>query len=226
MEQVTGTQTSAAKRVPIKIVHSEGVTEKESCPFLQQCDPPAVEPGGLGVTRLNNLGAAGKESVFCTFTRQRETDSSAVSDHINSTNQKPPQPTKESSGNMAAATTRLSDDQKREELARDIMGKDRSLADILDQSKMRTTMDLMEGIFPQEEQLIEGAHQRRKVLPKQTVARPAEERSVSYFSFHLSQSALAQMLFIRPWLSCLAYWFDLKNLYLHSAHAAYLIVES
>ncbi|KAL0180579.1 hypothetical protein M9458_022985, partial [Cirrhinus mrigala] len=60
------------------------------------------------------------------------------------------------------------EDLKREELARDIMGKDKSLVDILDQSKMKTTMDLMEGIFPQGEQLLEGAQQRRKAASKQT----------------------------------------------------------
>ncbi|XP_063057007.1 protein Shroom2 isoform X2 [Engraulis encrasicolus] len=84
-----------------------------------------------------------------------------------------------------------SEDEKREELARDIIGKDKSLADILDQSKMRTAMDLMEGLFPQgsREQLLEGAHQRRKAAggvgapaggaggaPKQASTRSAEER--------------------------------------------------
>lgn len=178
-------QTSAVKKVPIRIVHSEGVTEKENCPFLQHSDPPAVEPEGPGVTRLGSLGAAGQDSVFCAFTRQREPDGtpaaqtdqymSTVRDHINANSQQ--QQPDEPGGNR---TARLSEDQKREELARDIMGKDKSLADILDQSKMKTTMDLMEGIFPQGEQLLEGAHQRRKLPPKQAVARPAEERSASH----------------------------------------------
>ncbi|KAE8294467.1 Protein Shroom2 Protein Apxl [Larimichthys crocea] len=181
MEHVMENQTSAVKKVPIRIVHSEGVTEKENCPFLQHSDPPAVEPEGPGVTRLGSLGAAGQDSVFCAFTRQREPDStpaaqtdqymSTVRDHINANSQQ--QQPDEPGDNR---TARLSEDQKREELARDIMGKDKSLADILDQSKMKTTMDLMEGIFPQGEQLLEGAHQRRKLPPKQAVARPAEER--------------------------------------------------
>ncbi|XP_059196746.1 protein Shroom2 isoform X2 [Centropristis striata] len=190
MEHVIENQHSAVKKVPIRIVHSEGDTEKENCPYLQHSDPPAVEAEGPSVTRLGSLGAAGQDSVFCAFTRQREPDSTpaaqtdpkpqtdtymtTVGDHINSNSQQPPQPTDEPSSNRV--TTGLSDDQKREELARDIMGKDKSLADILDQSKMKTTMDLMEGIFPQGEQLLEGAHQRRKVSPKQTVSRPAEER--------------------------------------------------
>lgn len=191
MEHVIENQNPAVRKVPIRIVHSEGITEKESCPFLQHSDPPAVEAEGHSVTRLGGLGAAGQDSVFCAFTRQREPDSNpaaqmpqrdtymtTVGDHISSNSQQPPQPTDEPSSNRAAATTGLleEEDQKREELARDIMGKDKSLADILDQSKMKTTMDLMEGIFPQGEQLLEGAQQRRKVQNKQTNSRPAEER--------------------------------------------------
>ncbi|XP_044054634.1 protein Shroom2 isoform X3 [Siniperca chuatsi] len=183
MEHVIENQNPAVKKVPIRIVHSDGVTEKENCPFLQHSDPPAVEAEDPGVTRLGSLGAAGQDSVFCAFTRQREPDStpaaetdpkpqrdaymSTVKDYINSNSQQPPQP-------ADITTGQCEEDQKREELARDIMGKDKSLADILDQSKMKTTMDLMEGIFPQGE--LEGAHQRRKVPPKQTATRPAEER--------------------------------------------------
>ncbi len=87
-------------------------------------------------------------------------------DHINSDSQQPLQPADESSSHRATETTGLSEDEKREELARDIMGKDKSLADILDQSKMKTTMDLMEGIFPQGEQLLEGALTSRTLLQK------------------------------------------------------------
>ncbi|XP_054861490.1 protein Shroom2 isoform X4 [Amphiprion ocellaris] len=191
MEHVIESQNPAVRKVPIRIVHSEGIAGKENCPFLQHSDPPAVEAEGHGVTRLGSLGAAGQDSVFCAFTRQREPDNipaaqtlqrdtymTTVRDHISSNSQQPPQPTEETSSNRAAATTGLTEeeDQKREELARDIMGKDKSLADILDQSKMKTTMDLMEGIFPQGEQLLEGAQQRRKVQNKQTNSRPAEER--------------------------------------------------
>lgn len=69
----------------------------------------------------------------------------------------PPQP---------ASTNGISpeEERKREELARDIVGRDKSLADILDQSGMRTTMDLMEGIFPQGGALLEG---HRKHGPRQ-----------------------------------------------------------
>lgn len=180
MEHVIENQNTAVKKVPIRIVHSEGVAEKENCPFLRHTDSPVAEAESPDVTRLGSLGSSA-------FTRQREPDSmpavqtdpkpsrdpymTTVKDHVTSNSQQPPQPTEE-----PGVTIGLSEDQKREELARDIMGKDKSLADILDQSKMKTTMDLMEGIFPQGEQLLEGAHQRRKVPAKQTVTRPAEER--------------------------------------------------
>lgn len=62
----------------------------------------------------------------------------------------------------SAGPLQSEEDAKREELARDIMGKDRTLVDILDQSGRMTTMDLMEGIFPMEDQLIEGVFQRRR----------------------------------------------------------------
>lgn len=194
---MTGSQTAAAaaKKVPVRIIHSEEATEKDKCPFLQRSDVVAApEPQGLATTRLSSPGTAGQDSPFCAFTRQgkeeegppaphadprtqRDVYMSTGRDHINSSSQQPPPPPPPPTG-----TTGLAEEQKREELARDIMGKDRSLADILDQSKMKTTMDLMEGIFPQDEQLLEGAQQRRKLPAKQAVARPAEERSVEALS--------------------------------------------
>lgn len=59
-------------------------------------------------------------------------------------------------------TAQHTEDAKREELARDIMGKDKSLVDILDQSGRKTTMDLMEGLYPSEDHILEGTHQRRR----------------------------------------------------------------
>ncbi|XP_029356799.1 protein Shroom2 isoform X2 [Echeneis naucrates] len=183
---------STVRKVPIRIVHSEGGTNKENHPFLQHSDDSAVQAEALCFNRLVSLGAAGQDSDLCAFTRQREPNSppagqsdlkpepdtymATVRDHVNSNSQHPPQPTNESSSNIAAVTADQSEeDQKREELARDIMGKDKSLADILDQSKMKTTMDLMEGIFPQGEQLLEEAFHRRKVPSTQAITRPAEE---------------------------------------------------
>lgn len=185
MEHVIENQNPAVRKVPIRIVHSEGSTEKENAPFLQHGDPPAIDAEAHGVTRLGSLGAAGQDSVFCAFTRQKEPDGTTVpqrdiymttiGEHI----QPPALPTDVSSSSSKSATSTgvsKEEEQKREELARDIMGKDKTLADILDQSKMKTTMDLMEGLFPQGDQLVEVAHQRRKVQPKQANSRPAEER--------------------------------------------------
>ncbi|XP_026868749.2 protein Shroom2 isoform X2 [Electrophorus electricus] len=69
------------------------------------------------------------------------------------------------------------EDEKRDELARDIMVRDKRLVDILDQRKMKTTMDMMEGIYPDGKHLLEGAQQRRKTSTKQTV-RTTQERRV------------------------------------------------
>uniref|UniRef100_A0A3B3X4C2 ASD2 domain-containing protein n=1 Tax=Poecilia mexicana TaxID=48701 RepID=A0A3B3X4C2_9TELE len=186
VEHLIGNQNTAARKVPIRIVHSEGSEEKENSPFLQQSDLPHGEAEGRSVAGFGGPPALGQDSVFCAFTRQREPETTAgtekrqaaqsdpymttVGDHPSSNMEEPSSKTE---------STELSEeeDQKREELARDIMGKDKSLADILDQSKMRTTMDLMEGIFPEEEQLLDGAHQRRKVQTKQSNPnRPVEER--------------------------------------------------
>uniref|UniRef100_A0A8C7IFD4 ASD2 domain-containing protein n=1 Tax=Oncorhynchus kisutch TaxID=8019 RepID=A0A8C7IFD4_ONCKI len=68
------------------------------------------------------------------------------------------------------------EDVKTEQLARDLMNKDQSLADILDKSWRRTTMDLMEGLFTQGEVLLEGK-ERRKVSLKHSSPRPSEDRS-------------------------------------------------
>ncbi|KAL1023432.1 hypothetical protein UPYG_G00040750 [Umbra pygmaea] len=91
------------------------------------------------------------------------------------TNQQTAPPPNPLSGNIL--TTPSEEDVKREELARDIVDKDRSLADVLDQSGRKTTMDLMEGLFPQGEVLLEGK-ERRKVSPKHTKSpRASESRS-------------------------------------------------
>ncbi|XP_077452581.1 protein Shroom2-like isoform X2 [Stigmatopora argus] len=54
------------------------------------------------------------------------------------------------------------EDAKTQQLVRDIMDKDKSLVEILDQSGRKTTMDLMEGLFSQEEQILDVAQQRRR----------------------------------------------------------------
>ncbi|XP_008394401.1 protein Shroom2-like isoform X2 [Poecilia reticulata] len=76
----------------------------------------------------------------------------------------------------------LEEDAKRDELARDIMGRDKSLVDILDQSGRRTTMDLMEGLFAPEP-VLETVQLRRRPStgsrPPGTSRREEEDVSVS-----------------------------------------------
>ncbi|XP_047230438.1 protein Shroom2 isoform X3 [Girardinichthys multiradiatus] len=185
VEHLIQNQKTAARKVPIRIVHSEGIEEKENSPFLQQSPLPHSEAEDQSVARFSTPPALGQDSVFCAFTRQREPENTPDTEMQQAAQREPYMTTVEDHSSFNSEepssrreTTGLSEkeDQKREELARDIMGKDKSLADILDQSKMMTTMDLMEGIFPQGEQLLDGAHQRRKVQTKQTNVRPIEER--------------------------------------------------
>ncbi|XP_069781579.1 protein Shroom3 [Narcine bancroftii] len=59
------------------------------------------------------------------------------------------------------------EDLKSEELAKEIIGKDKSLAEILDpDSNMKTTMDLMEGIFPRGSVVRQEAQHRRPRLQR------------------------------------------------------------
>ncbi|XP_049670768.1 protein Shroom3 isoform X1 [Accipiter gentilis] len=67
------------------------------------------------------------------------------------------------------------EDIKSEALAKEIVHKDKSLADILDpDSKMKTTMDLMEGLFPSGTILLKESNMKRKMTQKK-VSRTAVE---------------------------------------------------
>lgn len=76
------------------------------------------------------------------------------------------------SGMLSAAPpvktkTKTPEDIKSEALAKEIVHKDKSLADILDpDSKMKTTMDLMEGLFPSGASLLK-ENMKRKMTQKQ-----------------------------------------------------------
>ncbi|XP_024281698.2 protein Shroom2 isoform X1 [Oncorhynchus tshawytscha] len=176
--------SSVGKKVPVKIVHAESTTERESRQYLLHSERngapgvsegpdfppplptslPSPEPqpyslfraytpytrrGPQSPPRDPTLPVAPEEALSPGRSQTNGPSGTAVMD--------PQQPQKSNS----------EEDVKREELARDIMDKDKSLVDILDQSKMKTTMDLMGGIFPQGEQILDGGHQRRKVSPKQ-----------------------------------------------------------
>ncbi|KAF4079313.1 hypothetical protein AMELA_G00191800 [Ameiurus melas] len=180
---------TTVKKVPIKIVHSESSTEKENRQYLH---PSPETPLNSRPTVLSLSSLEGPEqslSPFCTYTRQRVHENEAMGpqkeQQLQADVSGPQEPQKDpcvdqrSNGVSSAglsASSHSEEDEKREVLARDIIDKDKSLADILDQSKRKTTMDLMEGIFPEGEQLVEEAHQRRRVAPKLTPSRSSEER--------------------------------------------------
>lgn len=66
------------------------------------------------------------------------------------------------------AKNKTPEDIKSEALAKEIVHKDKSLADILDpDSKMKTTMDLMEGIFPGGTSVLKEKNMKRKLSQTQ-----------------------------------------------------------
>ncbi|NXO29829.1 SHRM2 protein, partial [Cisticola juncidis] len=184
IERVIDNNTTV-KMVPIKIVHSESSAEKESRQSLVSTMEPPALPSGLEKDQIKTLSTSEQSySRFCAYTRQGvEPEPEAR------TKPADPQPTEEPGSNLkdSSAATQASsyvkakektfEDWKSEELAREIVGRDKSLADILDPSvKIKTTMDLMVGIFPKDEHLLEEAQQRRKLLPKVPSPKISEEK--------------------------------------------------
>lgn len=217
MDRVKDENTSV-KKVPIKIVHSESNTEKESRQYLDLPSETPVSSQEPGVTHLQSLGNPDQSySLFCTYTRQKDqgpettdADMGLLKDQGPQTNVNPvfyeqTSPSLDQSNNgLSSHPLQSEDDEKRKELARDIMVKDKSLVDILDQSKMKTTMDLMEGIFPQGELLLEEAQQRRKAAPKQLSPRNSVEKSVFLTCEHTIFPFLTSL---RPQLSLPSLYF-------------------
>ncbi|NWI94198.1 SHRM2 protein, partial [Pitta sordida] len=184
IERVMDNNTTV-KMVPIKIVHSESSAEKESRQSLVSTMEPPALPSGLEKDQIKTLSTSEQSySRFCAYTRQGvEPEPEAR------TKPADPQPAEEPGSNLkesSAATQAASyvkakektfEDWKSEELAREIVGRDKSLADILDPNvKIKTTMDLMVGIFPKDEHLLEEAQQRRKLLPKVPSPKISEEK--------------------------------------------------
>uniref|UniRef100_A0A8C6DUH8 ASD2 domain-containing protein n=1 Tax=Moschus moschiferus TaxID=68415 RepID=A0A8C6DUH8_MOSMO len=174
IERVMDNNTTV-KMVPIKIVHSESQPEKESRQALARVPELPLLPRGLERDQIKTLSTSEQSySRFCPYSRQGAEPQPPAGT--------PGPPAKEGRASpptlsYVKAKDRTADDLKSEELAREIAGRDKSLADILDPGvRMRTTMDLMEGIFPKDEHLLEGAQQRRKLLPKVPSPRTAEER--------------------------------------------------
>ncbi|XP_053058025.1 protein Shroom2 isoform X6 [Acinonyx jubatus] len=165
IERVIDNNTTV-KMVPVKIVHSESRPEKESRQGLARATEPPTLPSGLERDHTKTLSASEHYySRFCVYSRQGAEPQPQPPEA--------PAPAAKDSGappsgfSYMKTKERTAEDLKSEELAREIVGKEKSLADILDPSvKIRTTMDLMEGIFPKDEHLREEAQQRRKLLPK------------------------------------------------------------
>ncbi|XP_033864114.3 protein Shroom2-like isoform X1 [Acipenser ruthenus] len=184
IEKVMENNTTV-KMVPIKILHSESHSEKESRQYLLHNIEPISVPDQQEKDQIKTLGTKEQSySLFCAYTRQKEEQMKEEQDRTCDVAQNELLWAEVKDGvslspanNAVKANDRAVDDLKTEELAREIVGKDRSLADILDPNiKMKTTMDLMEGIFPKDEQLLEEAQQRRKILPKQNSPKPVEEK--------------------------------------------------
>lgn len=184
IERVMDNNTTV-KMVPIKIVHSESQPEKESRQSLARpAELPAL-PIGLERDQIKTLSTSEQSySRFCVYTRQGP-EAEAPQRSRPPAPQPPEPPTAPALDacasppglNYAKTKEKTAEDLKSEELAREIVGKDKSLADILDPSvKIKTTMDLMEGIFPKDEHLLEEAQQRRKLLPKIPSPRTTEEK--------------------------------------------------
>ncbi|XP_007947231.1 protein Shroom3 [Orycteropus afer afer] len=68
---------------------------------------------------------------------------------------------------VSAGPQKTSEDIRTEALAKEIVHQDKSLADILDpDSRMKTTMDLMEGLFPRDVSLVKENNIKRKALQR------------------------------------------------------------
>lgn len=174
---------TTVKMVPIKIVHSESYAEKESRNNLLSAIEPSTLHNAVGKGQLKTLSTSEQSySSFCAYTRLGP-DQDELSKLTNSQPVLEPFETiKEAEVSSAPSINSkgkdlIYADLKSEELVREIVGKDKSLADILDpNTKMMTTMDLMEGIFRKDEHLLEEAQQRRKLHPKVPSPRPPDEK--------------------------------------------------
>lgn len=182
IERVMDNNTTV-KMVPIKIVHSESQPEKESRQSLACPAELPPLPSGLERDQIKTLSTSEQcYSRFCVYTRQEVEAPHRARPPEPRPPSTPAPPVRDScssppSLNYGKAKEKTMDDLKSEELAREIVGKDKSLADILDPSvKIKTTMDLMEGIFPKDEYLLEEAQQRRKLLPKVPLPRVTEDK--------------------------------------------------
>ncbi|XP_048349197.1 protein Shroom2 isoform X2 [Sphaerodactylus townsendi] len=173
------------KMVPIKIVHSESHAEKESRQNLTSAVEPPALPSGLEKDQIKTLNTSEQSySRFCAYTRQGVESEPEKKNRLSYLQPAEPLGTNLKDSDVPGhavsyvrAKEKTIDDWKSEELAREIVGKDKSLADILDPNvKIRTTMDLMVGIFPKDEHLLEEVQQRRKLLLKVPSPKAADDK--------------------------------------------------
>ncbi|XP_062054610.1 protein Shroom3 isoform X2 [Lepus europaeus] len=82
---------------------------------------------------------------------------------------------------VGAHGQKTSEDIRTEALAKEIVHRDRSLADILDpDSRMKTTMDLMAGLFPREAHVLKESGMKRKAVPRAVgEGKRSEDREVA-----------------------------------------------
>lgn len=178
IEKVTE-NNKTVKKVPIKIVRSESQTEKESRHNLLN----NVDLVGYPKKEEQPKALGSREhpySLFAAYSRQEQEQPAEAdwraSEHTGAGDSGPGEEAS-SVSDCPNSREKSVEDIKSEELVREIVVKDRSLADILyPNSKMKTTMDLMEGIFPKDETFMEEAQQRRKLLPRPHSPRVTEER--------------------------------------------------
>ncbi|CAJ1087646.1 protein Shroom2-like isoform X1 [Xyrichtys novacula] len=167
---------SPVRKVPVRIIHTEGNTGQEGRAYLPQTTETCSVLDLLPHIPSLSITERPASSLFSAYSRQTAQDPAQAK-------------VQESISELSCVGSGPSEeDAKREELARDIMGKDKSLVDILDQSGRMTTMDLMEGLFPTDEQILEGAHLRRRasagsrlptLSPRSMERREEEDLSVS-----------------------------------------------
>ncbi|XP_078070442.1 protein Shroom3 isoform X2 [Mustelus asterias] len=137
------------------------------------CSVSAVNCGLEGVTTNTLTGPEQTHATQTSQPRNQSWDAACVKTQMDATSQENVE--HKHSSVPLEVNAKSPEDLKLEELAKEIIGKDKSLAEILDpDSNMKTTMDLMEGIFPWSSTVRQEAQHRRPRLQK-VVNKPVSE---------------------------------------------------
>ncbi|OWJ99028.1 hypothetical protein Celaphus_00019613 [Cervus elaphus hippelaphus] len=152
------------KMVPIKVVHSERQPEKESCQALAHIPKLPLLPSGLKWDQIKTISMLEESySCFCPYSCQGSKPQfpGTLGLPAKCSQASPP------ALSYVKAKDRTANSLRSEELAHKIVGRDKSLVDVLDPDvRMRITMDLMEGILPKDEHLLEGANKGGSCCPR------------------------------------------------------------